>query len=212
MMSRLAAQGRVYMSVDQLEDTDEQGSMNVPTEFLNSLTISSLPTHSLTLAVGAVVILLRNIDPKNGLCNGTRLVVVCMNDNVTDCKIITASFKGDRSEAVSQRLAFAMTINKSQGQTFDQVGIYLPQPVFSHGQFHVALSRAKQVNAVHILAKRPVGIPFTKEHTDKHFALNASSDLSIMNTSPLLRLGAGQQHLDIIDAPSLNVVPLVCIS
>ncbi|EFX69183.1 hypothetical protein DAPPUDRAFT_36792, partial [Daphnia pulex] len=29
-------------------------------------------------------------------------------------------------------LAFAMTINKSQGQTFDRVGIYLPEPVFSH--------------------------------------------------------------------------------
>jgi ATP-dependent exoDNAse (exonuclease V) alpha subunit len=34
--------------------------------------------------------------------------------------------------------AFAMTIKKSQGQTFDKVGIYLPQPVFSHGQLFLA--------------------------------------------------------------------------
>lgn len=39
-------------------------------------------------------------------------------------------------------LAFAMTINKSQGQTFDRVGIFLPRPVFSHGQLYVAFSRA----------------------------------------------------------------------
>ncbi|KAL9230871.1 hypothetical protein vseg_006165 [Gypsophila vaccaria] len=35
-----------------------------------------------------------------------------------------------------------MTINKAQGQTLDRVRIYLPQPIFSHGQLYVAQSRA----------------------------------------------------------------------
>ena len=41
-----------------------------------------------------------------------------------------------------------MTINKSQGQSFDHVGLYLPEPVFAHGQLYVALSRCS--NAQHL--------------------------------------------------------------
>ena len=51
------------------------------------------------------------------------------------------------------RLCFAMTINKAQGQTLDYVGVYLPQPVFSHGQLYVALSRAKTFESVKVLIK-----------------------------------------------------------
>jgi ATP-dependent DNA helicase PIF1 len=46
-----------------------------PSEFLNSLTSNELPLHILKLKLGCPIILLRNIDPANGLCNGTRLVV-----------------------------------------------------------------------------------------------------------------------------------------
>jgi ATP-dependent DNA helicase PIF1 len=48
------------------------------------------------------------------------------------------------------QLAFAMTINKVQSQTMKIVGIYLPKPVFTHGQLYVALSRATHVNDVSI--------------------------------------------------------------
>jgi hypothetical protein len=39
------------------------------------------------------------------------------------------------------RPAFAMTINKAHGQTLKMVGIFLPKPVFTHGQLYVAMSR-----------------------------------------------------------------------
>jgi ATP-dependent DNA helicase PIF1 len=49
------------------------------------------------------------------------------------------------------RLSFAMTVNKAQGQTIPNAGIYLPEPVFSHGQLYVALSRSTARNNVKIL-------------------------------------------------------------
>ena len=43
---------------------------------------------------------------------------------------------------------YAMTINKSQGQTLPFVCIYLPTPVLTHGQLYVALSGAKDFNGI----------------------------------------------------------------
>ena len=48
-----------------------------------------------------------------------------------------------------------MTVNKSQGQTIPNVGVYLPAPVFSHGQLYVAMSRATSRINIKILALPP---------------------------------------------------------
>ena len=48
-----------------------------------------------------------------------------------------------------------MTVNKSQGQTIPNVGVYLPDPVFSHGQLYVSMSRATARTNIKILALPP---------------------------------------------------------
>jgi ATP-dependent DNA helicase PIF1 len=51
------------------------------------------------------------------------------------------------------RLAFALTINKAQGQTIPSIGIFLPDHVFCHGQLYVAMSRAQIAGKVKIMVR-----------------------------------------------------------
>ncbi|WVZ82856.1 hypothetical protein U9M48_030068 [Paspalum notatum var. saurae] len=60
------------------------------------------------------------------------------------------------------RLSFAMTVNKAQSQTIPNVGVYLPELVFSHGQLYVALSRATSRSNIKILV-----IPATDNNKKK---------------------------------------------
>ena len=147
-----------------------------PSEFLNTLTPNGLPPHMLELKISCPIILLRNIDPANGLCNGTRLVVRGFAKNSINTEIVLGQHAGKRvflpriplcpsddemfpfqfkRKQFYIRLSFVMTVNKAQGQTILNVGVYLPEPMFSHGQLYVALSRATARSNIKILALPP---------------------------------------------------------
>jgi ATP-dependent DNA helicase PIF1 len=54
---------------------DMEVANTYPSEFLNTLEVSGMPSHKLSFKIGAPVMLLRNLDPLAGLCNGTRLII-----------------------------------------------------------------------------------------------------------------------------------------
>ena len=108
-----------------------------------------------------------------GLCNGTRIFLNQIRPCVLDCTVISGDqrFSGNRvlipritltpsnetlpiplrRRQFPVRLAFAMTINKSQGQSVKNVGLDLRTSVFSHGQLYVALSRCTSANRIKVL-------------------------------------------------------------
>ena len=70
-----------------------------------------------------------------------------MDMNLSDSKL---PFKMNRRQFPIIPL-FAMTINKSRGQSMCNVGLYLSNPVFSHDQLYVALSRVKSIEGLKVL-------------------------------------------------------------
>ena len=75
-MEKLPGEGKNYLSADSVADEDMENAY--PTDFLNSITLSGMPPHSMKLKVGAPVMSLRNLraGPGYGLCNGTRLIIL----------------------------------------------------------------------------------------------------------------------------------------
>lgn len=64
----------VFLREDEVIIEDPSDALNFPMEFLNKMTLTGMPPHALNLKVGCMVMLLRNLDVANGLCNGTRLI------------------------------------------------------------------------------------------------------------------------------------------
>jgi ATP-dependent exoDNAse (exonuclease V) alpha subunit len=176
MMERVPGEAREYLSMDKPLDERHLDIDEIESEVaaLNRRNDSGMPPHRLRLKVGSVVVLLINKSDKEGLINGTRIIIVELG---TD-KIIGRAINGSVGRQVQffiertrnvfedkaaggikyERLqfpikpAFAMTILKGQGQTISTVGIDLEREVFSHGQLYTAFSRATEGNNVRVYA------------------------------------------------------------
>uniref|UniRef100_A0AC35TIB5 ATP-dependent DNA helicase n=1 Tax=Rhabditophanes sp. KR3021 TaxID=114890 RepID=A0AC35TIB5_9BILA len=68
---------------------------NLPIEYLNSLAPSGMPVHDLRLKLNCIVMVLRNLNIKNGICNGTRLIVKGINSKFITCEHILNSRIGE---------------------------------------------------------------------------------------------------------------------
>lgn len=158
LLDKVPGEAVQHLAIDSVENEDD--ATRFPTEFLNSLTPSGLPLYCLNLKVGCPVMVIRNIDPPF-LVNGTICEVLEIRANVIRLKVKNGPHKGydaflpriglysreSESPVIFKRLQFpvrscmSMTINKSQGQTFEKVFVHLEEPVFTHGMLYVALSR-----------------------------------------------------------------------
>lgn len=121
--------------------------------------------QNLQLCIGVQVMLLKNIDLENGLANGSRGIVI---DFVKD-KPLVRFINGElrlidyaiweieennrkilRFEQIPLKVAYAISIHKSQGYTLDCIEIDLFN-IFEYGQAYVALSRVKNIEGLNII-------------------------------------------------------------
>ncbi|KAG5017275.1 hypothetical protein JHK85_023411 [Glycine max] len=160
MLSLISGDEKQYLSsyspCHSDEDYQIQGDWFTP-EFLNEIKYSGIPNHKLRLKVGVPVMLLRNLDQTNGLCNDIRLQVKHLGQNVITITVLTDKNYGDTNFIVKMdlvpsdhdflfkfqhrqfplSLCFAMTINK--------------KPLLTHGQLYVAVSRVKSKDGLKML-------------------------------------------------------------
>ena len=144
-------------------------------EFLNSISLGGLPPHISRLKKGAPIMLLRNIDPKAGLCNGTRLICCGCFNNVIEAEILTRQYVGTHvflaKKPFEDNIKCTPTICNDQmtiSYTFElcnynkqstrsnnsNFGIYLPDHVFSLSQSYMALSRGVSQSTIKLLVQK----------------------------------------------------------
>ena len=121
---------------------------------------------------------------QRGLCNGSRATLLRMSSRVLEVRLIGGDHDGqialipritlspseknvDFAIKLKRRqspvqLAFAMAINKAQGQSVKHVGIDLRTPAFGHGQLYVAMSRATSSRRIKVLLPHDAVVPETK--------------------------------------------------
>ena len=130
-----------YKSIDSV--TNQDYVVRYPMEFLSSLEFPPIPLHNLQLKIGSVIIMLRLHGVKKLMNNVIQATI--LNERYKGEYILITLIPNDMPFEFKRlqfpvRLSFAISINKSQGQSLSVCGINLENPCFSHGQLYIACS------------------------------------------------------------------------
>jgi ATP-dependent exoDNAse (exonuclease V) alpha subunit len=119
--------------------------------------------EAITICVGDQVVVTTNIDQELGIVNGTRGIVTdvkttCVTIKKIDDELIKINYyKSINAEDTNLnisymplKLAYALSIHKSQGMTLDAIEIDIGSKIFAAGQAYTALSRAKNLDSIKI--------------------------------------------------------------
>ena len=169
-MSIFPGDVKVYRSNDSVEENEHQ----YPIEF-HIVPLRNAATH-ITAKKHCIIMLLSNLDPVNGPCNGTRYVIEHLHDHIIDVTIVCGPHAGKqifiprvtkkpsdnifpflmKRKQFTVQPTLATTSNKAEGQTLSHVGIYLKQDFFSHEQLYVAMSRVGSKDSLKIYTSNVV--------------------------------------------------------
>ena len=157
-------------SVTRLCSDDTKLTNLLSTEFLNSLKSPGVPEHELKLKLNCLCMVTRNISVQDRLMNNTKVIVREIGRHLVTVETLMGHrrfvlpriifrFTLPRSGLMIDRrqfplrLCYAITVNKSQGQTLNRVCIDLREHPFAHGQLYVAASRVRNSSDILILTQ-----------------------------------------------------------
>jgi hypothetical protein len=198
VLAKFPGEARVFHSADSIPTSEQSGEedpmLNYPVEYLNEINCSGLPLAKLELKIGCPVMILQNLDPAHGVCNGSRGILRQWGHKVLEVELLTGQHAGSRvfiprianqptekqvafkftRKQFPVRLCFSMTINKSQGQSVKHVGLDLRSPVFTHGQFYVGVSRVTSWQNIKVIWDEREGEAKTKNIVFNEVLLDTS--------------------------------------
>ncbi|GKE18760.1 ATP-dependent DNA helicase PIF1-like protein, partial [Tanacetum coccineum] len=126
MLAQIPGEEKVYLSVDTVslaDDALEFVDDAYTLEFLNNIKMPGVLHHELALKVGAPVMCMRNIDQRDGLCNGTRLQITRMGTNVIEAKIISRGKVG--TVYAIPRMVISLSNNKMPLNLIEDNSLFL---------------------------------------------------------------------------------------
>ena len=146
LLGRLNGPAHIFNSFDHTDlnhiARDRDG---MTTEYLRTIAVASLPPGALHVRIGCLLMLMSNLDPQHGLRSGARMTLLRAGHRCLEVRLLGGEFDGQSQLIYRQslstvdnlpfrltrrqfpvKLAFALNIYKSQGRSFEHVGIVLP--------------------------------------------------------------------------------------